>query len=162
MCYCILGDLSSISLGYLFSHSISYTNSVENIKFWCTVNKYHIEFDMQKIVSCEKSIEDSETSIKAFVQEIYDIFIKPDAEFQINLPSYHCRKLEAIIKSNDKIERDLYDKAQKEIFSLMSCDSYPRFLASKNHGHGQSSLKTKQSLPTRRASLYVVPPKDRV
>ena len=62
--------------------------------------------------------------------QIYNNFIKA-SDSQVNLSSLQrCQIRERI--NLDRITRDLFDVAQKEIFSVMARDSYPRFLASKD------------------------------
>ena len=129
--------------------------SSENIRFWCSVNDYRSKFDAGAaavvVAPPEKStnaIDDEEAGITLSAEglsgsvsspvpvskrelaiQIYNNFIEA-SESQVNLSSLHrCQIREGI--NLDEITRDLFDVAQKEIFSVMARDSYPRFLASK-------------------------------
>ena len=61
---------------------------------------------------------------------IYRLFIDQDSTTQVNLSSRMKSDLKSAYESG-QFERNTFDMAQREIFSVMSRDSYPRFLASK-------------------------------
>jgi hypothetical protein len=116
--------------------------SSENILFWGAVNDYRAKFDDNKTTTtmgddvehstqntvteaCERSIVDE-------ARDIYHRFIDNSSNSQVNLSS---KQKNDIIKAMDSgnLTKDTFDTAQKEIFSVMSRDSYPRFLASKKN-----------------------------
>jgi len=87
----------------------------------------NVEHSTQNTVTeaCERSIVDE-------ARAIYHRFIDNSSNNQVNLSS---KQKNDIIKAMDSgnLTKDTFDTAQKEIFSVMSRDSYPRFLASKKN-----------------------------
>ena len=133
-----------------------YVASVENIKFWCAVNEYHAEVDMTRAPSDDDPEILDESDLVAFGKDMYDVYIAPGAELQINVASTMCTTINKSLESGEA-KRDLFDLAQKEMFSLMSRDSYPRFLASKHH----NSHNLVQRKFTRRLSMIPAVPSSR-
>ena len=70
--------------------------------------------------------------VKALAQEIYNTFIDHNSSTQVNLSSKQREEVKSAIDSG-QLARETFDTAQKEIFSVMSRDSYPRFLQSKKN-----------------------------
>ena len=120
--------------------------SSENILFWCAVNEYRTKFDDDKKSSTTATGDDNEhkkdqpnnvvcvevceRSIVEEGQDIYNRFIDNHSNSQINLSSKQKGDIKAAVDSGC-FTKNTFDTAQKEIFSVMSRDSYPRFLASK-------------------------------
>ncbi|KAL3772153.1 hypothetical protein ACHAWO_004170 [Cyclotella atomus] len=114
--------------------------SSENILFWGAVNDYRAKFDdntrtitmgddvehdhWPTAEACERSIADE-------ARDIYNRFIDNHSNSQVNLSSKQKNDILKAMES-DSLTKDTFDIAQKEIFSVMSRDSYPRFLASKS------------------------------
>jgi hypothetical protein len=118
--------------------------SSENILFWCAINDFRAKFDNNTTSTtigddiehstehhnisadcaeaCERSIADE-------ARDIYNRFIDNHSNHQVNLSSKQKGDIKAAIESGN-LKKDTFDVAQKEIFSVMSRDSYPRFLAS--------------------------------
>lgn len=120
--------------------------SSENILFWCAVNEYRAKFDDTKTTTIGDDVEHNnneqqtgepntdigERSIADEAQEIFTRFIDAHSSTQVNLSSAQVRDIKTAMDSNS-LAKDTFDFAQKEIFSVMSRDSYPRFLASKRN-----------------------------
>lgn len=122
--------------------------SSENILFWCAVNEYRAKFDDNKTTttitigdenehSNERQAgaagnEARELSIADEAREIYNRFIDNTSSTQVNLSSKQKNDIKSAIDSRN-LTRETFDVAQKEIFSVMSRDSYPRFLNSKKN-----------------------------
>jgi hypothetical protein len=76
--------------------------------------------------------------------ELYKMFIDNDSPTQVNLSSKQKLDIKYEIdaccgrKGLGSLRRDLFDVAQKEIFAVMSRDSYPRYLSSKSRINKQS------------------------
>lgn len=71
-----------------------------------------------------------EIDIGAVAREIYNMFIDIDSAIQVNLSSKQKTDIKSALDAG-QCRRETFDVAQKEIFSVMSRDSYPRFLSSK-------------------------------
>ena len=122
--------------------------SSENILFWCAVNEYRTKFDDDKKSSTTATgddiehkndpsnnvvcVEVCERSIVEEGHDIYNRFIDNHSISQINLSSKQRGDIKAAVDSGC-FTKDTFDTAQKEIFSVMSRDSYPRFIASKRN-----------------------------
>jgi len=91
--------------------------STENLLFWKQVNEY-------------KLLADPEERTKK-AQEIIETFIRDNAIYEVNLPDTirtRIRKdIEQVVESGHA-PVEMFDAAQTEIFSLMSNDSFHRFL----------------------------------
>ncbi|EFO21182.1 hypothetical protein LOAG_07306 [Loa loa] len=88
--------------------------SSENIRFWMAIQDLKFSANEQ---------------VERKAQHIYDEFLSSGAPCQVNVDS---RTLEATMKSlQDKLaRRHAFSPAEEHIFTLMSKDSYPRFLRS--------------------------------
>ena len=120
--------------------------SSENILFWCAVNDYIEKFDDNRITGRTTTIGDDvehnteeankseqyEVSIVDEARDIYDRFIDNHSNNQVNLSSKQKSDIKAAIDSGE-LTKDTFEVAKREIFSVMSRDSYPRFLASKKN-----------------------------
>lgn len=119
--------------------------SSENILFWCAVNDYRDKFDENRIERTTTSGGDAEHhteesnrseqydfSIADEARDIYDKFIDNHSNNQVNLSSKQKGDIKAAIDSG-VLTKDTFEVAKREIFSVMSRDSYPRFLASKKN-----------------------------
>ena len=114
--------------------------SSENILFWCAVNDYKEKYEKEKGVHDEVDIENTprrtknssieEIDIGAIAREVYNVFIDTRSATQVNLSSKQRGDIKSELDSG-QFKRETFDVAQKEIFSVMSRDSYPRFLSSK-------------------------------
>ncbi len=108
--------------------------------FWCAVNDYKERFDRAKEIlndideeSVPRSMANSnkdEIDIEAIARQIYIMFIDTYSASQVNLSSKQKGDVKRALDAG-QLKRETFDVAQKEIFSVMSRDSYPRFLSSK-------------------------------
>lgn len=76
------------------------------------------------------SSSNEEIGVGAVAREIYNMFIDINSAIQVNLSSKQKTDIKNALDS-EQWKRETFDVAQKEIFSVMSRDSYPRFLSSK-------------------------------
>jgi hypothetical protein len=95
------------------------------------VNEFHTAVDCLRAPGCEDTtIGTEEHDLRSFAKEIFDTYIKANAEYQVNISSAQRLLVHGQLTSTAKVSRDIFDKAQKDVFAVMSRDSYPRFLAS--------------------------------
>lgn len=99
--------------------------SSENVRFWCAVNDYKEKFD-------EEAGDDEGELKTGEATALYRTFIDHRSNSQVNLSSKQKGDIKRAIDSG-RLTRETFDAAQKEIFSVMSRDSYPRFMASKKN-----------------------------
>ncbi|KAL3776453.1 hypothetical protein HJC23_008438 [Cyclotella cryptica] len=113
--------------------------SSENIRFWCAVNDFRAKFDDTR--TSTSFSDDNEHNIAPLnengdigeeANEIYKKFIGNKSKTQVNLSSQQKNEIKKAIESG-AVTKDTFDVAQKEIFSVMSRDSYPRYLTSKRN-----------------------------
>jgi len=105
--------------------------STENLLFWKQVNDY------KEIVNQE------ERTKKA--QAIYETFVRENAIYEVNLPDTIRSELRRTIEQNlgqSDVQFDLFDSAQNEIFSLMSNDSFTRFMKTEDSFVELSNINT--------------------
>ncbi len=103
-----------------FSEHCAREFSIENIRFWQAINQYRNE-------SFKDHLELLETA-----EHIFDEYVKPGCENQVNLPMTMVKKIQKALKTDaDHVDTTLFDQGQNEIFNLMSRDSYQRFIASR-------------------------------
>lgn len=93
----------------------------------------------------EENSSHTENDIYNFAQEIHQTFIKDGAEMQINISEAQSMAIYKELESGGTIGRTLFDKAQKEIYALMSQHSYPRFLSSNSNSSYKEKMKQKKS-----------------
>lgn len=145
---CIL--LSSSEGIKAFTEHCSREFSVENIKFWSEVNEFHGAVD--KLRDSEGSSTHDEKDILTFAKEIYQTFIVEGAQMQINISEAQSLSITQRLESNEStVSRDLFDKAQKEIYVLMSRHSYPRFLSS--NGNRSYKKREEEKIKTKKSSV---------
>ena len=118
--------------------------SSENIQFWCAVNEYKAKYDEATRRSLDHHRDpltmntDKNVEMCSIAGELYKMFIDNDSPTQVNLSSKQKLDIKYEIdaccgrKGLGSLRRDLFDVAQKEIFAVMSRDSYPRYLSSKS------------------------------
>ena len=141
--------MSKFYITYVFCYCSS-TRSVENIKFWAEVNEFHGAVD--KIRDPEGSSTHDEKEILTFAKEIYQTFITEGAQMQINISEALSLSIKQRLESSEAmVDRDLFDRAQKEIYVLMSRHSYPRFLSSNNSGNYKKRMEEK--IKTKKTSV---------
>ncbi|KAL7539823.1 hypothetical protein ACHAXR_009638 [Thalassiosira sp. AJA248-18] len=116
-----------------------YDHSSENVRFWCAVNHYKAKFDEEKCIPPSTEVDDErQTSndesvdMSVLAKNIYNQFIDHPSNTQVNLSSKQRTDIKKAIGSG-QVNRGTFDAAQREIFAVMSRDSYPRFLASKKN-----------------------------
>ena len=141
----------------LFSQHCAREFSSENVRFWSAVNDYKSKFDEENCIppihESSTDVDDDSTApptdhaaqtpptannndeqqqvyVKLVAHGIYNTFISIQGSSQVNLSSKQRSDIKAAIDSG-RLVRETFDVAQKEIFSVMSRDSYPRFLQSK-------------------------------
>ncbi|XP_029454593.1 regulator of G-protein signaling 6 isoform X3 [Rhinatrema bivittatum] len=100
--------------------------SSENLRFWLTVQ------DLKK-----QPLQD----VPARVEEIWQEFLGPGAQFPINLDSHSYERTNQNVKDPG---RYTYEDAQEHIYKLMKSDSYARFLRSNAY---QDLLLSKKKVP---------------
>ena len=154
--------------------------SYENIRFWCAVNDFHAEVDLTCIEhgggkggddcggggggdddgdgggggdGCANHNPEklSEVELLDFAKEIYGVYIATEGELQVNIPSALVAEIKDVLEKGD-IRRDMFDNAQREIFNLMSRDSYPRYLATKR----KTQTLLEKSRSTRKKSASAI------
>lgn len=131
----------------VFTEHCSREFSVENIRFWCICNEFHRAIDLLRTPSCQDESDYGECDIRVFAQDIYDSYIKVGADLQINISAIQRKSIQMSLECASqqvvyRLKRDLFDKAQLEIFKMMSGHSYPRFLASKQNDNFKRAIKT--------------------
>ena len=72
----------------------------------------------------------SESELLEYAREIFEVYIATEGELQINIPQAMVNEIRTALESG-KVRRNMFDKAQREIFGIMSRDSYPRYLSTK-------------------------------
>lgn len=112
----------------------------ENLRFWAEVQDYKKSNSKQR---------------KARATDIYNRFVNPDAKTEISLDG---PTKTAIMKSYEKGDAKLFDKAEEHIYLLMRGDCYPRFVKSqyyrnflemhqKNNENGQATGQNAADFP---------------
>jgi len=71
--------------------------------------------------------------LAAAQQEIYNLFLAPDAYFQVNVSDRALKKLRDAVDSSGWDQPGLLDELSNEIVHLMYNDTYPRYLAHQEH-----------------------------
>lgn len=72
----------------------------------------------------------SESELLEYAREVFEVYIATEGELQINIPQAMVNEIRTALESG-KVRRNMFDKAQREIFGIMSRDSYPRYLSTK-------------------------------
>ena len=100
---------------------VSFVNShlcAENHDFWQDVEEYRRTYEQQ---------EEGSEMMKEHAKRIWEKYLSEDAPDQINITGEVDKQIKDAVLY-DKITSRLFDKAQKEIFTLMKNDSYPKFV----------------------------------
>ena len=72
----------------------------------------------------------SESELLEYAKEIFEVYVATEGELQINIPQSMVNEIRTTLE-NGRVRRNMFDKAQREIFGIMSRDSYPRYLSTK-------------------------------
>ena len=112
------------------------------MKFWLEVNEFHKAADNVKDMKEDNCY--SQKDLWTFAQEIFNTFIEEGSNMQINISEAQVISIRQKIASEEAITRDAFDNAQREIYSLMSRHSYPRFLSSKSAVSYKSKVASKK------------------
>lgn len=118
---------ASSELCHLLAHSVGLSTfknylkrnlADENIDFWISVKEFK-DKDLYK---------DRESALQK-ANEIYCAYCKESAEKQVNLSCTIRTDIERLLRCKEKmaINKNLFDKAQNEIYNLMVRDNYARF-----------------------------------
>jgi len=89
--------------------------SSENLRFWMAIQ------DLKYSPNCQ---------VEARAQRIYDEFLTTGAPCQVNVDSRTLEETFKYLKESDVSRRYAFANAEEHVFTLMSKDSYPRFLRS--------------------------------
>lgn len=106
--------------------------SIENIRFWCIVNDFHKNVDLLRAPTQDGNKEDDENDFTAFAEDVFNTYVKVGSDMQINISSAQLKSIETDIAKPGRVERSLFDKAQKEVYNRMNRDSYRQLLIAKN------------------------------
>ena len=93
----------------------------------------------------------SESELLEYAKEIFEVYIATEGELQINIPQSMVTEIRTALEGG-KVSRGLFDKAQREIFGLMSRDSFPRYIANKR----KASSLLQKSVSRRRNRVSAV------
>jgi len=102
-----------------YAKFLAMEHSSENLDFYESVNYYHHEFDTHK-----------HTAQVKIAPKIFSLYIKLDAPLSVNLPSKIRGKISPFfsdVKKRQNIQKDIFDEASKEIYTVMNRDSFARF-----------------------------------
>ena len=110
----------SSSIETIFHSMLFLSISVENIRFWCVVSDFHKAVDILRAPTCEDKSEHDETDIRTFAEEIFDTYVRPGAEMEINISSDQRMKIKEQLTNSATIDKGVFDSAQREIYALMS------------------------------------------
>jgi regulator of G-protein signaling len=89
--------------------------SSENIRFWIAIQDIKYAANSQ---------------VEAKAQRIHDEFLAPGAPCQVNVDSRTLEETLKCLKDPNIARRHAFSNAEDHVFTLMSKDSYPRFLRS--------------------------------
>ena len=93
----------------------------------------------------------SESELLEYAKEIFEVYIATEGELQINIPQSMVTEIRAALEG-EKVRRNLFDPAQREIFNLMARDSFPRYIANKR----KASSLLQKSVSRRRNRVSAV------
>lgn len=118
--------------------------SVENLDFWLAVEDY-------------KKVKDDRLRVSK-AREIYDEHVSPVAPAQVNIDFRTQQEIKDRMSHN--LSSDIFDSAQKSVFTIMENDSYARFVRSKYY---EISNQTRRRSPRRilHDMLYNALPRSR-
>jgi len=120
-----------------FKKYLESEQSAENLNFWLKVKDFRLS---------DKSDPDD---IRNEAQEIYDEYIKSNAEKQVNIIGNTQKEIGNALKSSTPVTRDLLQKAEEEILALMGRDTFVRFKSNnafQNCLSAMTSIKEKGKL----------------
>jgi hypothetical protein len=111
----------------MFMHHLVNEWSVENLKFYIQVNAFKTHYVNIK----------NQTKLLNAAKEIHKAFVQRGGVMEVNIPDNLRAELEAIFESDTigaegQIGKEVFDKANEEIVSLMETDSFSRFRESKD------------------------------
>jgi hypothetical protein len=110
-----------------FKQFLDKEHSVENLLFWMEAEEVrHIP-----------DAEEGRQYLKHRVEQINKKYVSTEAKTQVNLPVGIVKGIAANLEDPDK---DIFQKAQQEVFLLMDRDVFPRFL--KTQPKAQPSSKS--------------------
>eukprot|EP00924_Labyrinthula_sp_SR-Ha-C_P003385 snap_masked-scaffold_15-processed-gene-7.35-mRNA-1 protein AED:1.00 eAED:1.00 QI:0/-1/0/0/-1/1/1/0/542 len=119
---------SEVSIDYMFRHTNQCESRVRKHRrssYFASLKGFHLDGDDGKEEE-ERKRETAET--------IYDFYIKPGALLQVNIGFEMREKIkDKLLNREEYLDDDVFDEAFKEVFGLMSNDSFPRFLNSKEY-----------------------------
>ena len=102
----------------LFTEFLRQEHSLENLLFWNEVESLKLMFGSG----------DTTTTV-ARARAVYTDFLKPMAEYEVNIAGKTRKEIEDHLEL-EHITEDIFDDAQSQVYSLMRRQSYPRFLIS--------------------------------
>ncbi|XP_022243616.1 regulator of G-protein signaling 7-like isoform X1 [Limulus polyphemus] len=110
--------------------------SAENLKFWDAVQEL-------------KQVHSKDVPLK--VQQIWNEFLAPDANFPINIDS---KSYELTKKNIETPDRWTFDEAAAHLYHLMKNDSYQRYLRSEMYKEYLNGTKKKTSVKGIRSVIF--------
>ncbi|XP_002127448.2 regulator of G-protein signaling 2-like [Ciona intestinalis] len=127
--YTLADVLDNKKLRMSFKNFLESEFSSENLEFWCSCEQY------RKVKRTAQRGQDAET--------IYQTFVSPMSENQVNIDHVTRRQITLALTSGDPLPCNVFDNAQRYIYSIMENDSFPRFILS---SHFKEASKKKSSL----------------
>lgn len=106
----------------LFEKLLEYTtkeHNSENVQFLVDT------FAFQLLCAIEPVDEDC---LKVMGGNIFRQYVAEDCPSQVNLPSEVAENIAAVVKQDEPLPHDIFDRAKNEIYSLVNLDVFPRFL----------------------------------
>jgi len=100
--------------------------NTENIDFWGNVEEFRQKFEK---VPAPKMVRVTSTPFNTKqegVNRIMEEFVKQGADREVNISSKQRSEIISAVQSGK--DDNLFEAAQKEVYKLMSEDSYPRYL----------------------------------
>lgn len=95
--------------------------SAENMKFWLVAKNFRLNVD-----------NNAQQAIRNEAKELYEEYVKPSAEKQVNIPGKMSEAIGKLIKDNATVlTRDVMIPAEEEVMKVMGRDTWPRFKSSR-------------------------------
>jgi len=94
--------------------------SAENMKFWLVAKNFRLNVD-----------NNAQQAVRAEAKELFEEYVKPGAEKQVNIPGKMSEAVMKALKSSDNLTRDLLLPAEEEVMKVMGRDTWPRFKGSR-------------------------------
>jgi len=130
-----LGDLLQLEVGYkAFLACLTKEYSNENLVFWREIQEYHHKYQNQT--------KEQRPACMSECWELFSKYVAPGAECEINIPSAtRVRVQKAIAEEKQTMDTNrgcealatLFDEAKHDILTLMTRDSFARFLNSSEY-----------------------------